>query len=277
MIAARAAVFAALALILGHASAADDAGPRDPKGFDKLVVDTLRDVHNKGADLYNTTKDYVGTFRMYEGSLRTVRPLLAHRPDAQKIIDEGLEATDKEADVARRAFMLHETIENVRAYLKTGAVPASKGTETPPLPKPMTTPEPKVNPTPPPPKPMTTPEPKVNPTPPPKPKTLEVRPGDKVEVTPIKPRAGGTTGKVTFGKPAAKVDVILVSLDLAKPRVFTATTKDDGSYTIAETVPDGKYVVVVTGKDVPAKYSTTTTSGVVIEVKSGAAAEIVLK
>src|SRR5262245_31489695 len=55
------------------ASAADDPKPlMDAKAFDKLVVDTLRDVHDRGADLYNTKKDYPGAYRLYQGSLLTV-------------------------------------------------------------------------------------------------------------------------------------------------------------------------------------------------------------
>src|SRR5262245_41807762 len=112
---------AGLALVLTAAAAvADDPKPVvDPKAFDKLVVDSLKEVHNRGADLYNMGKDFTGAYRMYEGGLMTVRPLLGHRPDEQKAIAEGLAAADKEPDVARKAFMLHETIEKVRAALRT--------------------------------------------------------------------------------------------------------------------------------------------------------------
>ena len=79
------------------------------------MVDALRDVHNKGADLYNTKKDSTGAYRMYQGALVTVRPLLGHRPDAQKIIDDGLAAAEKETNVAQKAFRLHEAIEGVRS------------------------------------------------------------------------------------------------------------------------------------------------------------------
>ncbi|HJZ57992.1 MAG TPA: carboxypeptidase-like regulatory domain-containing protein [Gemmataceae bacterium] len=125
-------------------SAADDPKPlMDTKAFDKLVVDTLRDVHDRGADLYNTKKDYAGAYRMYQGSLVTVRPLLAHRPDAQKIIDDGLAAAEKEADPATKAYTLHKTIEDVRASLR-GVSPKpsddkkpadKKSAETAPMPK----------------------------------------------------------------------------------------------------------------------------------------------
>ena len=108
-------------LALG-ASAADPEWP-DAKAFDKLVSDSLRAVHDRGADLYNESKDFTGTYRVYQGALLAVRPLLGHRPDAQKLIDLGFEAAEKETDPARKAFTLHETIEAVRKNLKKSAAP----------------------------------------------------------------------------------------------------------------------------------------------------------
>src|SRR5262245_49983939 len=97
---------------------ADEPKLPDAKAFDKLVVDALRDVHNRGADLYNTKKEFEGTYRLYQGALVAVRPLLGHRPDAQKMIDDGLLAAEKETATAQRAFKLHEAIEAVRAHLR---------------------------------------------------------------------------------------------------------------------------------------------------------------
>ena len=94
----------ALALMVGAAAADDPKAVVDAKAFDRLVVDSLKEVHNRGADLYNTGNDFVGAYRMYEGGLLAVRPLLGHRPDEQKAIDEGVAAAEKETDLARKAF-----------------------------------------------------------------------------------------------------------------------------------------------------------------------------
>jgi hypothetical protein len=99
-------------------TAADDPKLPDVKEFDKLVVDTLREVHNVGADLYNESKDFAGAYRIYQGALLTVRPLLAHRPAVQKIIDDGFAAAAKESNMAQKAFKLHDAIQGVRANLK---------------------------------------------------------------------------------------------------------------------------------------------------------------
>jgi hypothetical protein len=214
-------------LVLGLAAgraAADGPGPVvDPKAFDKLVVDSLKEVHNRGADLYNVGMDFGGAYRMYEGGLIAVRPLLGHRPNEQKLIEEGLAAAEKEPNAARKAFLLHEAIEKVRANLRV------------PLPEAK------------------------------KPAGPGKGPGDVA-------KAGGGPGfrgKVTLkGQPLPAGDVILVSLDQPKPRVFTAAIQPDGQYAPTEAIAPGKYVVTVTGKGVPEKYQTTTTSPLRVEVKT---------
>ena len=269
---------------LAPTAAADVAKPAasEPKSFDKQVVDALRDVHNKGADLYNTTKDYAAAFRMYEGALRTVRPLLPARPSAQKLIDEGLAAADKETDAARQAFLLHETIEKVRSHLKQYATaPAAAPVPSPkPVPKPVesvATPAPKVKAAAP--KESVKPQvqaaaPKVeskpvDPAASPVPKAKAPAP-KKPDASPVREATVGVSGTVTLdGKPVAKAGVVLISLALAEPRVFTAVAKEDGTFAVADAVPPGKYVAVVTGKDVPAQYAASTTSGVVVDVKAG--------
>ncbi|MBA2226140.1 MAG: hypothetical protein WHU94_10465 [Thermogemmata sp.] len=112
--------------------------PTDPAAFDRLVVDTLRDVHNLGAELYNNSRDYAGTYRLYHGALLTVRPLLSHRPPVQQRIDLGLQEVEREPTLAHKAFRLHVVIEDVRSELKKTASapkpPEKKPQDKPPLP-----------------------------------------------------------------------------------------------------------------------------------------------
>ena len=207
----------------------------DVKAFDKLVVDTLREVHNKGADLYNMKKEFEGTYRMYHGALLTVRPLLGHRPDAQKLIDDGLAAAEKETNVAQKAFRLHEAIEGVRSNLK--GEPAKKPDDE-------------------------------------EARREEVRRGRRgrgsqtpVAAAAVRAFAGRSPSRVNRC-PAG--EVILVSLDKPKPIVISAAIQDNGQYAPMVVVPPGQYVVIVTGKNVPAKYQLTTTSGLEVEVQSPA-------
>jgi hypothetical protein len=224
---------AILALAVAASISAQEPKFPDAKTFDKLVVDTLRDVHNKGADLYNMKKEFEGTYRMYHGSLLTVRPLLGHRPDAQKLIEDGLAAAEKETNVAQKAFRLHEAIEGVRSNLK--GEPAKKPDDKKPVDK----------------------------------KSGEMKSGgSKGKGAPVAATGGpGFRGTVTFkGQPLPAGEVILVSLDKPRPVVISATVQDSGQYAPMVVVPPGKYVVIVTGKNVPAKYQLTTTSGLEIKV-----------
>jgi hypothetical protein len=236
-------VFISLAVGLHTPASAADPRLPDVKTFDKQVIDSLRDVHNTGADLYNKHRDYAGAYRMYQGGLLTIRPLLQHRPAAQKLIDTGLEKAELEADVARKAFLLHETIEAVRKNLKDAI-----RTEPP------QEPQPKVD------------LPKEKQPQQPQPK------GDPPK-EPKKDPSGGNArlrGTVTFeNQPLADADVVLVSVQLPRPRVFTAKTQAEGRYQFTEAIPPGTYIVVVTGAGVPARYQLTTTSPLRLELAAG--------
>ncbi len=242
-------LLAVLMLFAGTvAFAADPPTSVDSKALDKTIVATLRDIHDRGADLYNQSKDYSATYRLYEGSLLTVKPLIGHRPDVQKTIEAGLATANKDGDPARKAFLLHVTIEKVRGDLK-GEPSVTKAVD--PAPKPM---DPKPKDPVPMPKPMD-----------PKPKELAPMPKPKVE-SPV------VSGKVTVqGKPLAEGSVTFVSLDQKKPKVTSATVKE-GSYALKD-LPAGKYAVAVTSEKagtVPLKFATTDTSGLTFQSQAGA-------
>jgi hypothetical protein len=89
-----------------------------PLVIDKLLLDTLKDVHNRGAEFFNTG-DHAGALRMYHGGLIVAKPLLAHRPTLQKLVTEGLtEIEVTRFDAKTKAFRLHEVIASVRDQLK---------------------------------------------------------------------------------------------------------------------------------------------------------------
>lgn len=199
---------------------------------DQITVNILKDIHNRGAELYNRG-DAAACYRMYEGGLVAVRPFLAHHPAVQAVIDGGLADAAGETNVRAQAFRLHEAIEKVRAMLKDEI---SKSTATP-IPTPKVAPKKSELPT----------SPQVSP----------------------KPAGGALQGVVTLdGKPSDKVTLMIVSLTLKEPRVFTAEVQD-GKYTIAGPVPAGQYAVRVEGSGLPAKYQELGSSGLRLEVKDG--------
>lgn len=93
-------------------------GKTDTKVLERQLYEVLKSVINEGADLYNKQGDHAGCYRLYQGSLLTVQPLLSHRPDLQKEITIGLDDADRQPTYARRAFALRKVFDKVRAELK---------------------------------------------------------------------------------------------------------------------------------------------------------------
>src|SRR5260370_22003483 len=84
------------------------------KAFDTAVYNVLKDVINRGADIYNPpTSDWNGCYRFYEGALTVLKPLLHHRPELQKAIDAGLQKAQPHAAPPNRAFHLRHDIDKI--------------------------------------------------------------------------------------------------------------------------------------------------------------------
>lgn len=207
---------------------------------DRHIADALRDMHDRGADLYNGG-DVTGGYRIYQGGLVVARGLLGHRPELQKLIADGLAAAELQPAVARRAFMLHELIEQVRGELRV----AKKGSE-----------------------PLTIPPREI------KSGKSETKPGLKPTAG-VGEVAGGVVGRVLWQNAAVSgVEVTFVTYGQLNPRVYETTTGAQGVYTIAN-LPAGKYIVLITPgpnaevKKLPERYATSTTSPLKIDVKGG--------
>jgi hemoglobin len=99
----------------GPARAADEkpAGPMDSKALDTALYNNLRDVINRGAALYNSG-DQAGCYRLFEGALMAVRPLLAGRKELQDAIAKGLTEAEQDPMLGRRAFVLRSVLDKVR-------------------------------------------------------------------------------------------------------------------------------------------------------------------
>jgi truncated hemoglobin YjbI len=111
---------------------------QDPSAQDRLLAEALKEMHNKAADVYNGG-DPTGCYRVFQGGLYTARPLLSQRPELQQLIDQGLQAAERQPSVAGRARILHETIEALRSRLKQTA--AAKPSESPASPPPPSVPQ----------------------------------------------------------------------------------------------------------------------------------------
>jgi hemoglobin len=103
---------------------------QDLKQLDQRIYDVLKEVINTGADVYNAKAEdrdvylremnRAGCYRIYQGSLLTVHPLLAHRPQLQKVIDNSIAKASTQASMAEKAFSLREALDEIRRVLKPG-------------------------------------------------------------------------------------------------------------------------------------------------------------
>src|ERR1700756_4534654 len=96
-------------LVIASAAVAADV-PVERKINDRQIIDLLADIHNRGAALFNRG-DTMGSYRLFEGSLRTVQPLLP--PDLQGEVTMGLVQAERQLDPTSKSLALHELIESV--------------------------------------------------------------------------------------------------------------------------------------------------------------------
>jgi hypothetical protein len=92
---------------------------------DRKILDTLTEIHDKGAALYDGG-DPGSCYRMFQGGLMAVRILLP--TDLQSVVDTGLADAARLPAMSSRAMLLHEVIEDVRKKLHKTAGPKMKGT-----------------------------------------------------------------------------------------------------------------------------------------------------
>ncbi len=275
--------------------------PGEGKGgqgdLDSKLSDSLGDVIKEGRMLHNQKGDYHGTYRLFEGALRTVKPLLAGHPDLQRTITEGLRDVEKHKVPWERGFALRKVLDTVRAGLKGGAMPekgldldrkkkvepvdavkpADKKEKLPPIKKKVED-EPDVKKKDEDKKDVKKAEDKDK-------KAVEKKVDDDKEKGEEKeklqtPDGATVTGKVTYkGQPLTSGFVTLVDED---GRKFSASIRMDGSYAFRKVaVPPGEYTVVleestslVKGQApldaVPERYKSAATSPLRLALSRGA-------
>jgi truncated hemoglobin YjbI len=80
---------------------------------DAIIHKLLPPIINQGADLYNSGDD-IGPYRLWQGTLETLRPMLAHHRDLQKAIDEALDRAAGCVSPADRPFYLRAALDKIR-------------------------------------------------------------------------------------------------------------------------------------------------------------------
>src|SRR5437773_365144 len=84
-----------------------------PKHDGVALNHSLRDVINVGVKMFNEQGDYAGCYRLFQGSLISVRPFVT--PDLQKKIDKGIANAEMMRNYADRAYELRRVLDEIRA------------------------------------------------------------------------------------------------------------------------------------------------------------------
>jgi len=107
-----------LVIAIGSLSRADDK-PLDRLELDRRIVTSLYETAVKGTDLFNKGKSD-DCFRLYQGALMNIQPLLDHRPSLMKYVQDKM---DKAAGMkpADGAFVLREALDEIQNEIAPGA------------------------------------------------------------------------------------------------------------------------------------------------------------
>ncbi|HEY7329804.1 MAG TPA: group 1 truncated hemoglobin [Gemmataceae bacterium] len=150
--------FVGVLLLVGAASAQEEksAGkPLERAALDESIYRTLRGIIDHGADLYNQG-DWTGCYRLWEGTLMTLKPLvgdrqikswtktgindntvyadalkglqsqLGDRPALKNVIESALATAQQTPQIYRRPFILRVVLDQLRAETRPARATAAK-------------------------------------------------------------------------------------------------------------------------------------------------------
>lgn len=87
--------------------------PLERTELDKRVVGAVYETAVKGTEIFNKG-DYGGCYRLYEGTLMAVAPLLDHRPKLQGVVKERLKRAGQLKTAADAAFELRKALDEIQ-------------------------------------------------------------------------------------------------------------------------------------------------------------------
>jgi hemoglobin len=115
---ARVLAVAVLLLAVGTAVRADDK-PLDRGELDRRVVKAVYDAAVQGTEMWNKSANYEGTFRLYQGTLAAVIPMLDHRPKLAAGAKEKLDKA-KLLKAVEGATLLREALDEIQHDIAPG-------------------------------------------------------------------------------------------------------------------------------------------------------------
>ena len=105
-----------------------------PRELDSRIEQAVFRTISIGAPLYNKG-DQAGCYRLYQGALMVIEPMLAHRAELRQEVTKGLRDVESVPSYAQRAIDLRKILDRVLNAVRTPLVPPV--TQPQPLPKPL--------------------------------------------------------------------------------------------------------------------------------------------
>jgi hypothetical protein len=106
-----------LVLSLVPTAWADDA-PISRREIDSRIDEAVYRAILAGLPLYSE-RDFKGCYRLYQGTLLGVDPLLAHRPELRQTIEKGLKEAENATSDSQKAIELRKTLDAVLAGVRS--------------------------------------------------------------------------------------------------------------------------------------------------------------
>jgi hypothetical protein len=244
--------FVAVAMLLALADsfqARAQTAATDTKVLDKAAHVSLTSVINHGAELYNKYQDYAGCYHAYRAGLMAIRPFLAHRPDLQKTIDDGLAGAEEQPRVQVRAFALNKVLFNVRKQVAQRSSAAGKAVpDKGPNDKGVT--------------------------------AKKTAPPEEKTVQPPAQKMARLSGKLTYKGQPVSGGWYVTLVSTTDKHSFSTYVRADGTYAFKTPLPPGTYTIVIeegpSDKNgaparvaVPQRYQNPVTSGLSVRILAG--------
>ncbi len=95
-------------------------GPHPLREIDAQIYKSAIRAIEVGVPIYNQG-DHAGCYRIYQGALFVIEPLLAHRPDLQKTVTDALAQAQTEPTIGHSAFVLRRALDRIIDDLRPDA------------------------------------------------------------------------------------------------------------------------------------------------------------
>jgi hemoglobin len=139
----RVSVVALILALTASGFAAD--GPPATRDLDSRIDQAIVRTINIGAPIYNQG-DAAGCYRLYQGSLIMIEPLLGHRPELAREVAKGLKDVELVPTYAQRATDLRRILDHILSAVRTPVATSPSQSQPQPQPQPLPPPRPEAKP-----------------------------------------------------------------------------------------------------------------------------------